>query len=110
MKFYYHTFYFVIFKYFNCYQCEDFTLFLINFIFFYRFGNEEKHPYVKQIEVLQSLLSKDPQDFEDEIANKLGNSVAALYSVPTAIYCFLRGQKPVEFIKVILMSYNPYTI
>lgn len=40
---------------------------------------------------MQSLLNKKFPPSDDEVVNILGHSVNALYSVPTAIYCFLRG-------------------
>lgn len=45
--------------------------------------------YVTQLQKIGKLLRKSPS--EVEVVNSLGNEVAALFSVPTAIYCFLRA-------------------
>lgn len=34
------------------------------------------------------------------VKNNLGTQVTALYSVPTAIFCFLRAQQTVKYIEV----------
>lgn len=48
--------------------------------------------FVGQIEQVKKLLNvQNPS--EDRIVNVLGHSQKALYSVPTAIYCFLRSVK-----------------
>lgn len=48
--------------------------------------------YQGQLKAMQTLLTKDDPTNE-EVVNVLGHSVSALFSVPTAIYCFLRNQK-----------------
>lgn len=40
---------------------------------------------------MKALLSKTFPPSDEEVVNVLGHSVNALYSVPTAIYCFLRN-------------------
>lgn len=45
---------------------------------------------------MQTLLTKNFPPSDDEVVNILGHSVNALYSVPTAIYCFLRGTQSKE--------------
>lgn len=48
--------------------------------------------YVEQIQQIDKLLNVvNPS--EERVVNVLGHSTQALYSVPTAIYCFLRGIK-----------------
>lgn len=48
--------------------------------------------YVKQIQELKRLLNVTNPS-EERVVNVLGHSTQALYSVPTAMYCFLRGMK-----------------
>lgn len=43
---------------------------------------------------MKNLLNKNFLPSDEEVINTLGHSVNALYSVPTAIYCFLRNIKP----------------
>lgn len=48
--------------------------------------------FVEQLQHLKKLLNiSDPS--EERVVNVLGHSSQAIYSVPTAIYCFLRGIK-----------------
>lgn len=48
--------------------------------------------FVQQLQHLKKLLTiANPS--EERVVNTLGHSTQALYSVPTAIYCFLRGVK-----------------
>lgn len=54
--------------------------------------------YTTQIKEMKNLLCRDADD--EEVIECLGTSIAALYSVPTAIYCFLRAQKEIPGIKV----------
>lgn len=56
--------------------------------------------------VAQDFLAVDEDDLSDEeIVKHLGNSIAALHSVPTAIYCFLRAQHKIPGIEVICVSF-----
>ena len=68
---------------------------------FRRLGLSEPQPYKVQLCTVKSLISEnDDESLHDEkVIQKLGNSVAALYSVPTAIFCFLRAQKPITGIQ-----------
>lgn len=45
---------------------------------------------------MKHLLNKKFPPSDDEVVNTLGHSVNALYSVPTAIYCFLRNSQPTD--------------
>lgn len=56
------------------------------------FGLPVDNVYGKKLEDIKLLLKKDDPSI-DELMNKLGNSAAALNSVPTALYCFLRVHK-----------------
>uniref|UniRef100_A0A182SPA3 ADP-ribosylhydrolase ARH3 n=1 Tax=Anopheles maculatus TaxID=74869 RepID=A0A182SPA3_9DIPT len=46
--------------------------------------------YEKQLENMEKLLANQVEPSDENVLNLLGHSVAALYSVPTAVYCFLR--------------------
>lgn len=52
-------------------------------------------PYRKRLEKIKEFLDKRCVSRED-VVDQLGNGVAALESVPTAIYSFLRCMDPVE--------------
>ncbi|CAL7938948.1 unnamed protein product [Xylocopa violacea] len=68
-------------------------------------GLSEPQPYKVQLGILKSLISEEGEgSHDDKVVQKLGNSVAALYSVPTAIFCFLRAQKPITGIQ----TENPF--
>lgn len=60
--------------------------------------NEDPTPYQTQLKLVQRLLEKGDVP-EYEVIKSLGHSTAALYSVPTAIYCFLRAQSPISYIE-----------
>lgn len=49
---------------------------------------------------MQKLLSKGEAASKHEVQEALGNSVTAIWSVPTAIYSFLRAQNPIPGIEV----------
>ncbi|XP_014292809.1 ADP-ribosylhydrolase ARH3 [Halyomorpha halys] len=59
---------------------------------------EEPTPYKNRLEEIQRLLKRNEVD-DDEVIAKLGNSEEALNSVPTALYCFLRSEKPIKTVK-----------
>uniref|UniRef100_A0A146L887 ADP-ribosylhydrolase ARH3 n=2 Tax=Lygus hesperus TaxID=30085 RepID=A0A146L887_LYGHE len=59
---------------------------------------DEPQSYQKQLNFMQKLLNKNEADPE-VVVEALGNTVLSLYSVPAAIYCFLRAQRPIEFIQ-----------
>lgn len=69
-------------------------------------GLSEPQPYKVQLNIVKSLIAEadgaEPHD--EKVVQNLGNSVAALYSVPTAIFCFLRAQKPITGIQ----TENPF--
>ncbi|XP_034188011.1 ADP-ribosylhydrolase ARH3 isoform X2 [Osmia lignaria lignaria] len=68
-------------------------------------GLSEPQPYKVQLGILKSLISEnDDGQHTEKVVEKLGNSVTALYSVPTAIFCFLRAQKPITGIQ----TENPF--
>uniref|UniRef100_A0A182P034 ADP-ribosylhydrolase ARH3 n=1 Tax=Anopheles epiroticus TaxID=199890 RepID=A0A182P034_9DIPT len=46
--------------------------------------------YEKQLHNMEKLLDNRVDPSDENVLNLLGHSVAALYSVPTAVYCFLR--------------------
>lgn len=48
--------------------------------------------FVQQLQHLKKLLTIENPS-EERVVNALGHSEQALYSVPTAMYCFLRGVK-----------------
>ncbi|KFB42807.1 AGAP002530-PA-like protein [Anopheles sinensis] len=49
--------------------------------------------YEMQLKNMEKLLDNTVEASDENVLNLLGHSVAALYSVPTAIYCFLRHTK-----------------
>uniref|UniRef100_A0A182J5T5 ADP-ribosylhydrolase ARH3 n=1 Tax=Anopheles atroparvus TaxID=41427 RepID=A0A182J5T5_ANOAO len=49
--------------------------------------------YETQLNNMEKLLNNTVEPSDENVLNLLGHSVAALYSVPTAIYCFLRHTK-----------------
>lgn len=74
-------------------------------LIFHSLGLSEPQPYKIQLGIIKSLISENNEDLHDEkVIQKLGNSVAALYSVPTAIFCFLRAQKPI----IAIQTENPF--
>lgn len=60
--------------------------------------HRQTHTYQEQLKEMQNLLKKEHAT-DDEVLEALGNGVQALYSVPTAIYCFLRAQRPINSIQ-----------
>ncbi|XP_012140976.1 ADP-ribosylhydrolase ARH3 isoform X2 [Megachile rotundata] len=65
----------------------------------------EPQPYKIQLGIIKTLISENENGPHDEkVIQKLGNSVTALYSVPTAIFCFLRAQKLIAGIR----TENPF--
>lgn len=67
------------------------------------FGLTPEKVYGKKLDDIRILLKKENPSI-DELMNKLGNSAAALNSVPTALYCFLRAHKqPFKGIDVSLL-------
>ncbi|XP_033339094.1 ADP-ribosylhydrolase ARH3 [Megalopta genalis] len=68
-------------------------------------GLSEPEPYKTQLNVLKRLIMEEGEGpHEETVALKLGTNISALYSVPTAIFCFLRAQKPINGIQ----TRNPF--
>lgn len=57
-------------------------------------------PYSNQIEIVRELLQNPTGTPDEEVVEQLGHSQMAVYSVPTAIYCFLRAQSEIENVEV----------
>lgn len=59
-------------------------------------GLAEPQPYKLKLDMMKKLISEENDGpHSEEVIRQLGNSIAALHSVPTAIYCFLRAQRPI---------------
>ena len=56
--------------------------------------------YCTQLVKLRRLLELGDEVTSHRVVEDLGNDIAAVYSVPTAIYCFLRAQQPIADINV----------
>jgi hypothetical protein len=63
-------------------------------------GLDDPYPYQTQLKKMQVLLNKEEGAHDKEVEITLGTSVTALYSVPTAIFCFLRACAPIPEIEV----------
>lgn len=60
---------------------------------------QSKTPYTDKLKEIKSVLLDTTQGSDlsvEEVAVKFGNSVAAIGSVPTAVYCALRSQKEIN--------------
>lgn len=71
-------------------------------------SSKSSGPFKKQIHEIKKLLNVTNLS-EERVINVLGHSSQALYSVPTAIYCFLRGvkyQSDVGLFSFLLNNYN----
>lgn len=55
---------------------------------------EEDKSYQTQIQEIRKLINSANEPSNELVINALGHNIAALFSVPTAIYCFLRSEKP----------------
>ncbi|EEB18428.1 ADP-ribosylglycohydrolase, putative [Pediculus humanus corporis] len=55
--------------------------------------NLSKYNYETQLTLMKNFFSKESPPSDEEVVTKLGNSVSSIFSVPTAIYCFLRAQE-----------------
>lgn len=53
--------------------------------------DDEHGSYQTQIGAIRKLINSEHIPSEEKIVDALGHSVSALFSVPTAIYCFLRS-------------------
>ncbi|XP_014261834.1 poly(ADP-ribose) glycohydrolase ARH3-like isoform X2 [Cimex lectularius] len=58
-------------------------------------SDNEEECYKTQLEIVQKLL-KVGEVCDDEVVQALGNNALAIFSVPTAIYCFLRSLRPIN--------------
>lgn len=60
-------------------------------------GLIEAQPYKAQLEVMKKLLQEEGVDkpISKNVIRELGNDISGIRSVPTAIFCFLRAQKPI---------------
>lgn len=72
-------------------------------MFFFSFFNSlelNEECYKDQLYAIKELISEDSGGPHDEkVVQRLGVGLNALYSVPTAIFCFLRAQKPIKGIQ-----------
>ncbi|XP_001607700.1 ADP-ribose glycohydrolase ARH3-like isoform X1 [Nasonia vitripennis] len=61
----------------------------------------EAQPYKSQLNLIKKLLQEEGEEnpIDDKVIKNLGNDISGLRSVPTAIFCFLRAQKPIKGIK-----------
>lgn len=59
---------------------------------------------------MRNLLTKQFPPSDEEVVNILGHSVNALYSVPTAIYCFLRNAQSADNAQSLFRRTLEYTI
>ncbi|KAL7290293.1 hypothetical protein TKK_0015993 [Trichogramma kaykai] len=66
----------------------------------------EAQPYTAQLKLVKNLLLEEGDDnpTHQKVIKLLGNDISGLRSVPTAIFCFLRAQKPISGIN----TDNPY--
>jgi len=63
-------------------------------------GLDDPYSYQTQLKKMQKLLNKKEGADDEEVVRVLGNDLRALYSVPTAIFCFLRACAPIPKIEV----------
>ncbi|KAG0428793.1 hypothetical protein HPB47_024244 [Ixodes persulcatus] len=58
---------------------------------------EEDRFYCDKLQTIKEMLLNPRRDFApEEVADRLGNEITADRSVPAALYCFLRGGKPLK--------------
>ncbi|XP_014215558.1 poly(ADP-ribose) glycohydrolase ARH3 isoform X2 [Copidosoma floridanum] len=64
-------------------------------------GLVEPQPYKKRLTLVKKLLSEKNgnKPTPDQVVHELGNDITGVGSVPTAIFCFLRAQSPIEGIR-----------
>lgn len=56
--------------------------------------------FKQKLGIVKTLLSEDDDGPDNEkVVQKLGVDITAVESVPTAIFCFLRAQRPINGIK-----------
>lgn len=61
---------------------------------------------MKKVAELLNLETSKKEISEDEVVAALGNSIAALHSVPTSIYCYLKAQNEIAGIEVAYTEIN----
>ncbi|KAK6635800.1 hypothetical protein RUM44_001054 [Polyplax serrata] len=61
--------------------------------------NINKYTYESQLKAMKDFFTREQSPAEDEVVTTLGNSVSSIFSVPTAIYCFLRAQESIPHIE-----------
>jgi poly(ADP-ribose) glycohydrolase ARH3 len=60
--------------------------------------DEDRYKY--QLCTIKELISEDGDGpYDEKVVQRLGVGLNALYSVPTAIFCFLRAQRSIKNIK-----------
>ncbi|XP_053696005.1 ADP-ribosylhydrolase ARH3-like [Sabethes cyaneus] len=52
--------------------------------------DKDYNAYERQLNVVESLLDEKVESSDENVLNMLGHSAQALYSVPTALFCFLK--------------------
>lgn len=57
---------------------------------------EPDYPYCTKLAKIRDFVKREKLPDPEEIRDELGVFIAALDSVPAAIYCFLRATKPIE--------------
>ena len=58
---------------------------------------KRKQTYTQQLKTISNLLNVPYKDEnQDKFVKDLGNDVAAIRSAPTALFSFLKAQKPIE--------------
>ena len=73
-------------------------------------GLDDPHSYQTQLKKMQMLLNKTEGAEEKEVVTVLGNRLLALYSVPTAIFCFLRASESIPEIEVCQSVSKNYSV
>lgn len=58
--------------------------------------NINKYTYEAQLKAMKEFFLREQTPSQEEVISTLGNTVSAVFSVPTAIYCFLRTQENVN--------------
>ena len=94
---------FNLFRFITAYLLQH-ILFLSQISMYVRISG--KRPYHDQLQAVKKLLKKEGGASRHEVQQILGNNVTAIFSVPTAIYSFLRAQDPVPGIKVNISKHS----
>ncbi|KAL6267129.1 hypothetical protein P5V15_000208 [Pogonomyrmex californicus] len=65
-----------------------------------KIGDDSSQLYKERLSIVKNLVSEEGDDpNEERVVQELGNSIRALESVPTAIFCFLRAQRRIRRIR-----------